>query len=47
MNESEVEARMEYWSKKQGARRLSFVPVVAGGSKANVLHNVSNNRELK
>ena len=42
LEESILHAILEYECKLQGAQRLAFPPVVAGGLSANTLHYVSN-----
>lgn len=47
MNEAELNARMEFVVKKNGAQMLAFPPVVASGNRANTLHYVSNNQVIE
>ena len=47
LTEHQLESIMEHSVKMQGAQRLSFPPVVAGGSRANCLHYIANNKTLK
>lgn len=47
IQESYLQNVMEYECRKLGADRLSFPPVVAGGSMANTLHYISNNHVLR
>lgn len=45
--EYQLESVFEHHCKMKGAQTLSFPPVVAGGSRANCLHYIANNRELR
>jgi len=47
VNESEIEALLEYIYKKNGARHPAYESIVAGGDNALILHYIENNRELK
>lgn len=47
MMEYQLESIFEHHCKMNGAQILSFPPVVAGGSRANCLHYIANNRELR
>lgn len=47
MYEYELEANFEYYCRIQGAQRLSFVPVVAGGHRGCHLHYTTNEQKLK
>ncbi|XP_028407640.1 xaa-Pro aminopeptidase 3-like [Dendronephthya gigantea] len=47
IQESQLQNIMEFECKKHGADRLSFPPVVATGSMANILHYISNNQILR
>lgn len=47
LSESDLAAEMEYHCKIQGATGLSYVPVIAGGSNALILHYIQNNQVLK
>ena len=47
MMEYQLESVFEHHCKMKGAQTLSFPPVVAGGSRANCLHYIANNRELR
>ena len=45
--EHQLHATIEYHSKMLGASGLAYVPVVAGGQNALILHYVTNNAVLK
>ena len=45
--ESLIHAEFQYSSMKQGAKILAYPPVVAGGSRANTLHYVTNDMPIK
>jgi len=45
--EYELAAKMEFEVKRRGAQRLSYPSVVAGGSRANTLHYISNDLILR
>eukprot|EP00794_Sanderia_malayensis_P015543 gene15543-17128_t len=47
VDESFLHALFEYECKIQGAQRLAFTPVVAGGEAANTLHYVNNSQLLR
>ncbi|KAI8892999.1 peptidase M24, structural domain-containing protein [Globomyces pollinis-pini] len=47
MTEHQIHAELEYNCKMQGATGLSYVPVVAGGTNALILHYVQNQQILK
>ena len=47
MNEADIEALIEYTFKKNGAHRLSYGSIVAGGKNATCLHYRENNEPLK
>ena len=47
MNESHLDSTFEHSVKMQGAQWMSFPPVVAGGSRANCLHYIANNRNIR
>jgi Xaa-Pro aminopeptidase len=47
MNESEVEAMIDYYFRKNGCKRLGYDSIVAGGKNACCLHYRSNNDELR
>ena len=42
--EAELAAKMEFEVKMRGATGLAYVPVVAGGDRANIIHYVRNDR---
>ena len=44
--EKSLEARLEYECKLRGAQGLSFVPVVAGGNNATIIHYTRNDSPL-
>jgi Xaa-Pro aminopeptidase len=46
MQEFMLEAFMEFGAKKRGSRGLAYVPVIAGGPRALIIHYVSNNNML-
>lgn len=43
VTESTIEAHFEYLCRREGAQRLAYVPVVASGANALVIHHTSNN----
>lgn len=43
INENLIDATLEFGCRKRGATAAAFIPVVAGGDRANTLHYVSNN----
>ncbi|XP_001626195.2 xaa-Pro aminopeptidase 3 isoform X1 [Nematostella vectensis] len=47
MEESRAHALMEYECRMQGADRLAYPPVVAGGALANTLHYINNTQVLR
>ncbi|XP_039265337.2 xaa-Pro aminopeptidase 3-like [Styela clava] len=47
MNEIELNARIEFVAKKNGAQMLAFPPVVASGNRANTLHYVDNDQIIE
>ncbi|KAK3728244.1 hypothetical protein QZH41_019620 [Actinostola sp. cb2023] len=47
LEESHLHTTMEYECRIQGAERLSYPPVVAGGSLANTLHYINNTQLLR
>ena len=47
VGEAQLESIFEHSVKMGGAQWMSFPPVVAGGSRANVLHYIVNNRVIK
>ena len=47
VNESQLESVFEHSVKMAGAQWMSYPPVVAGGTSANCLHYIANNRALK
>ncbi|MEK6705871.1 MAG: aminopeptidase P N-terminal domain-containing protein [Bdellovibrionota bacterium] len=47
MNESEVEALIDYYFRKGGCKRLGFATIVACGKSAACLHYRNNNEQLK
>ena len=47
MNEHQLYAILSYESMMSGATGLSYVPVIAGGRNALIIHYVKNNQELK
>ena len=44
--EGDLAAHMEYEARLRGASGLAYVPVVAGGDRANIIHYVRNDRRL-
>lgn len=44
INEKEIENFLEYEMKRRGATRFSFIPVIAGGNRANMIHYILNNQ---
>jgi intermediate cleaving peptidase 55 len=44
MSEHEIQAFMEFKCKVRGGDTMAYVPVVAGGANANVIHYVTNNQ---
>ncbi len=47
VGEAQLESVFEHSIKINGAQWLSFPPVVAGGSRANCLHYITNNKTIK
>lgn len=47
MNESEIEAKLEYECRIRGSKRLAYPPVVASGISTNILHYVQNDMIIK
>ncbi|MFN7685177.1 MAG: aminopeptidase P N-terminal domain-containing protein [Oligoflexia bacterium] len=47
MNEYEVEAMVDYSFRRQGAQRVGYGSIIAGGKNATCLHYRSNNEPLK
>ncbi|KYQ88166.1 peptidase M24 family protein [Tieghemostelium lacteum] len=47
MPENEVSAFFEFQVKKNGAKRMSYPPVVASGNSGNTLHYIANNQICK
>ncbi|XP_064395965.1 xaa-Pro aminopeptidase 3-like [Halichondria panicea] len=47
VNEGQLESVFEHSVKMAGAQWMSYPPVVAGGTSANCLHYIANNRVLK
>ncbi len=47
MNESEIEALLEYEFKKGGCQRIGYESIIAGGRNACCLHYTANNEPLK
>ncbi len=47
VEEARLESTFEHSIKTGGAQWLSFPPVVAGGSRANCLHYIANNKTIK
>lgn len=45
--EYQLESLMEHAARMRGARSLSFPPVVAGGARANHIHYIRNDHQLK
>lgn len=45
--EYELFAKMQYESIRQGARFLSFPPVISGGQRSTTLHYVNNDQVLR
>eukprot|EP00039_Didymoeca_costata_P001599 m.53625 g.53625 ORF g.53625 m.53625 type:complete len:505 (+) comp10875_c0_seq2:219-1733(+) len=44
INESLLEANIEYGSRIRGASRLAYPPVIAGGARAGIIHYIENNQ---
>lgn len=44
--ESFLAAKMEFEARSRGATGLAYIPVVAGGDRANIIHYVRNDRPL-
>ena len=47
VTEHQIEAVGEFSMKMQGARGMAYVPVVAGGKNAGVIHYVRNDMQLR
>jgi Xaa-Pro aminopeptidase len=47
MSEHLLASIIEFECKKQGAQRLAYPPVVAGGARANTLHYITNDRIIQ
>ena len=45
--EAELAAKMEFECRMRGASGLAYVPVVAGGDRANIVHYVRNDRVIE
>ncbi|CAJ0960451.1 unnamed protein product, partial [Mesorhabditis belari] len=45
-NENEIRGRLEFEARKRGAENLAYMPVIAGGARANVIHYMDNNASL-
>ncbi len=46
MREQQLESIFEHSVKMDGAQWMSYPPVVAGGSRANCLHYIANDRNI-
>lgn len=46
-SEAQISARMEYECKIRGASGMAYTPVVAGGSRSNILHYVRNDMMIE
>eukprot|EP00041_Stephanoeca_diplocostata_P015046 m.284309 g.284309 ORF g.284309 m.284309 type:complete len:577 (-) comp19905_c0_seq1:219-1949(-) len=46
INENLIDATLEFGCRKRGATAAAFIPVVAGGARANTLHYVRNDRTV-
>lgn len=46
IEESQLEALMEFECRMHGASRLAYPPVVAGGNRANTIHYIENNQRV-
>ncbi|XP_044756035.1 xaa-Pro aminopeptidase 3 [Coccinella septempunctata] len=44
INEHEINAKVDYECRMRGAQYLAYPPVVAGGSRANIIHYITNNQ---
>ncbi|KAJ3651342.1 hypothetical protein Zmor_017391 [Zophobas morio] len=47
INESQIFAKVDYECRVQGAEYLAYPPVVAGGSRANIIHYINNNQVVQ
>jgi len=47
MNEHELQAEMEYYSRVRGASGEAYTSIVASGDGANILHYIENNKVMK
>ena len=47
VGEAQLESVFEHSVKSNGAQWLSFPPVVAGGSRANCLHYITNDKVVR
>jgi len=47
MSEKEVWAFIDYQCRRRGSSRLSYVPVVAAGKNALIIHYIQNNSIIK
>jgi len=45
-HEKDIETNFQWQCLKRGAERMAYIPVVAGGERANTLHYIDNNRPL-
>ncbi|XP_076319336.1 xaa-Pro aminopeptidase 3-like [Tachypleus tridentatus] len=46
VSEAQLFAKMDFECRIRGAERLAYPPVVAGGSRANVIHYIANNQRI-
>ena len=46
ISEHELFAMVDYQSRMQGAEHLAYPPVIAGGSRANIIHYINNNQNI-
>ncbi|XP_013791183.1 probable Xaa-Pro aminopeptidase 3 [Limulus polyphemus] len=46
VNETQLYAKMDFECRIRGAERLAYPPVVAGGSRANIIHYIANNQRI-
>jgi Xaa-Pro aminopeptidase len=47
LTEGQIEAILEFEVRMNGAQRLGYPPVCAGGDNANIMHYVQNTQQLK
>lgn len=45
-NEAHIYARVDFECRVNGAEYLAYVPVVAGGSRANIIHYINNDQTV-